>query len=92
MGCAAISRNEAINMQLPNESSIFSAEASVLKLALSLFESSNHDKFLIFSASLFVLKSMANPNHPNPLKQNILKSYFQVVDSKKKKFYFLLDT
>ena len=75
VACAAVSQHEVLSRRLPNDSSIFSAEASAISLALSYIEDNNHNKFIIFSDSLSVLKSLKNLNHPNPLIQQILNKY-----------------
>ena len=78
-------------MRSPHASSIFSTGITALKLALSLIKSSNHDRFLIFSdSSLSVLISLANPNNPNPVIQNILKSYYEEADSNSIIFCWIL--
>ena len=45
---------------LPLESSIFTAEAHAIDLALNIISKSKHKKFIIFSDSLSVLLSLRN--------------------------------
>ena len=52
----------------PNmESSIFTAEAHAIDLALNIISKSKHKKFIIFSHSLSVLLSLRNKKFQNPL-------------------------
>jgi hypothetical protein len=48
------------SIRLPDNASIFTAEAKVIDLALSYIEQHAHDKFVIFSDSLYVLISIKN--------------------------------
>ena len=59
VGCAVVSDNYSENMRIPDGSSIFTAEAKAIDLALDFIadcEISNN--FIIFSDSLSVLKSL----------------------------------
>jgi hypothetical protein len=49
-------------MRLPDNASIFTAEAKAIHLSLSYIEQHTHDIFVIFSDSLSVLISIKNKN------------------------------
>jgi hypothetical protein len=59
--------------RLPDLSSIFSAEAKAILLALDFIERSNHDKFVIFSDSLSCLQAIHGTNLKNPRIMDILE-------------------
>lgn len=82
VACAAVCKNETLRLRLPDGSSIFSAEACAIHLALSSIQSSNYDKYIIFSDSLSVLISLRNINHSNPFIQQVLRKYYKVSCSK----------
>ena len=57
VGCAVISKNHSNMQRLPDDSSIFTAEAKVVDLALDFISTCDaNNKFIIFSDSLSVLK------------------------------------
>ena len=63
-------------MRIPDGSSIFTAEAKAIDLALDLIadcETSN--KLVIFSDSLSVFKSLGHTSSKNPQIQKLLLSY-----------------
>ena len=65
-GCAAVLNRTILKKALPMESSIFSAEAHAIDLALNIISKSKHKKFVIFSDSLYFaiikkFKKFANP-------------------------------
>ena len=67
VGCAVVSDDYSETMQIPDWSSFFTAEAKAIDLALDLIagcETSN--KFVIFSDSLSVLKSLDHTSSKNP--------------------------
>ena len=75
VGCAVISDNYSENMRIPDGSSIFTAEAKAIDLALDFIadcEISNN--FIIFSDSLSVLKSLDHTSSKNPQIQKLLKN------------------
>ena len=72
VGCAAISRLHSSKLRLPNNATIFSAEAKAIDLALKFISEYSADKYIIFSDSLSVLQSIKNRRMENPLIQNIL--------------------
>ena len=67
VGCAVISGNH-INMQrIPDDSSIFTAEAKAVDLALDFIRTCDtNNKFIIFSDSLLVLKALKHTSSKNP--------------------------
>ena len=59
VGCAVISDNHSNMQRIPDDSSIFTAEAKAIDLALdSISTCDANNKFIIFSDSLSVLKAM----------------------------------
>ena len=74
VGCAVVSDNYLENMRIPDSSSIFTAEAIAIDLALDFIadcEISNN--FIIFSDSLSVLKSLVHTSSKNPQIQKLLE-------------------
>ena len=57
---------------LPNDTSIFSAEAWAINMALDLISESRNNKFINFSDSLSVLESLKNRKFDHPLIIRIL--------------------
>ena len=75
VGCAVVSDDFSEPMQIPDESSILTAEAKAIDLALDIIvdcETSN--KFVIFSDSLSVLKFLDHTSSKNPQLKNYLKN------------------
>ena len=60
--CAAVLNKTILKKALLMESSIFTAEASAIDLALNIILKSKHKKFIIFSDSISVLLSLRNKN------------------------------
>ena len=59
VGCAVVSDDYSETMRIPDGSSIFTAEAKAIDLALDLIAAcESFNKFVIFSDSLSVLKSL----------------------------------
>ena len=57
-GCAVISDNHSNMQRIPDDSSIFTAEAKAVDLALDFISTCDaNNKFIIFSDSLSVLKA-----------------------------------
>ena len=76
VGCAVISDDFSETMRIPDGSSIFTAEAKAIDLALDLIadcETSN--KFVILSDSLSVLKSLDHTSSKNPQIQKLLEKH-----------------
>ena len=62
VGCAVISGNRCNMQRIPDDSSIFTAEAKALDLALDFIRTCDaNNKFIIFSDSLSVLKKSYEP-------------------------------
>ena len=78
--CAIISGNP-INMQfLPDDSSIFTAEAKAVNLALDFIRTCDtNNKFIICSDSLSVLKSMNHTSSKNPQIQKLLEKCHELL-------------
>ena len=72
VGCAATSQLHQSKLRLPNNATIFSAEAKAIDLALNFVSKYKEDKYIIFSDSFSVLQSIKNRKMENPLIQNIL--------------------
>ena len=76
VGCAVISDNYSGNMRIPDGSSIFTAEAKAIDLALDFIaECEISSNFIIFSDSLSVLKSLDHTSSKNPQIQKLLEKY-----------------
>ena len=75
VGCAVRSGNH-INMQrIPNDSSIYNAEAKAVCLALDFIRTwDTNNKFILFSDSLSVLKAMNHTSSKNPQIQIFLEN------------------
>ena len=65
--CAAVLNKIIKTKSLPMESSIFTAEACAIDLALDIISKEKHKKFIIFSDSLSVLLSLNNKKLEHPL-------------------------
>ena len=65
--CAAVLNQTVLKKVLPRESSIFTADAHAINLALNIISKSKHKKFIIFSDSLSVLISLRNKKIQNPV-------------------------
>ena len=67
VGCAVLRENDHQTMRIPDGSSVFSAEAKAIDLALDLVDSGNsHDKFIILSYSLSVLQALNHTSSKKP--------------------------
>ena len=72
-GCAVISDNHSNIQRIPDDSSIFTAEAKAVDLALDFISTCDaNNKFIIFSDSLSVLKAMNHTSSKNPQIQKLL--------------------
>ena len=61
VGCAAAKYDYCKTMRIPDGSSVFTAEAKAIDLALDLVNNCTYiDKFIIFSDSLSVLQALKN--------------------------------
>ena len=76
VGCAVVADDFSETMRISDGSSIFTAEAKAIDLALDFIadcETSN--KFVIFSDSLSVLKSLDHTSSKNPQIQKLLEKH-----------------
>ena len=74
VGCAVISDNHSNMQRIPDDSSIFTAEAKAIDLALDFISTCDaNNKFIIFSDSLSVLKAMNHTSSKNPQIQKLLE-------------------
>ena len=81
VGCAVVSDDFSKTMRIPDGSSIFTAEAKAIDLALDLIahrETSN--KFVIFSDSLSVLKSLDHTSSKNSLILKLLEKHHDLTE------------
>ena len=78
VGCAVVSQLHQSKLRLPNNASIFSAEAKAIDLALNFISNYNERKFIIFTDSLSILQSINNRNMENPFIQNILLRFHEL--------------
>ena len=65
--CVGVLNKIILKKAHPIESSIFTAEARAIDLALNIILKSKHKKFMIFSDSLSVFLSLRNKKFQNPL-------------------------
>ena len=63
---AAVLNKTVLKKALSRESSIFTAEAHAVDLALNIISKSKHKKIIIFSDSLSVMYSLRNKKFQNP--------------------------
>ena len=76
VACSVINQNFTDSIRLPDNSSIFTAEAKAVDIALYHIRDQSEKQFIIYSDSLSVLKSLKDLHHRNPLIQQILQKYF----------------
>ena len=82
VGCAVILDNHL--QRIPDASSIFTAEAKAVYLALDfIITCGTHDKFIIFSYSLSVLKAMNRTSSKNQQIQKLLGKCHELLANKK---------
>ena len=89
VACSVISPNFTDSIRLPDNSSIFTAEAKAIDIALYHIRDQSEKQFIIYSDSLSVLKSLKDLHHRNPLIQQILKKYYYLSASKETVFCWL---
>ena len=79
VGCAVLRENDHQTMRIPDGSSIFTAEAKAIDLALDLVDICNScDKFIIFSDSFSVLQALNHTSSKNTQIQNILQKHHTI--------------
>ena len=83
VGCAAATYNDCKQMRIPDGSSVFTAEAKAIDLALDFVKNCNNtNKFVIFSDSLSVLQALNNSSSKNPQIQQLLLKHHEIASSK----------
>ena len=83
VGCAVISGNHSNMQRIPDDSSIFNAEAKAIDLALELTRTCDtNNKFIIFFDSLSVLKAMNHASSKNPQIQKLLEKCHELLANK----------
>ena len=79
VGCAYISGTHHEKIRLPDGSSIFTAESKAIDMALDyVMNNSLENKFVIFSDSLSVLKSLNHTSSKNPKIQNVIEKHHEL--------------
>ena len=80
VGCAVISDNRSYMQRIPDDSSIFTAEAKAVDLALDFISTCDaNNKFIIFSDALIVLKAMKHTSSKNPQIQKLLEKCHELL-------------
>ena len=82
VGCAYISKDVQQTLRLPDGSSIFTAEAKAVDLALDYITTCRLKKFVIFSDSLSVLKALNHTSSKNHQIQKIIEKIHEISKSK----------
>ena len=83
VGCATYSKDACKTLRLPDGSSIFTAEAKAIDLALDFINNCNsYNKFVIFSDSLSVLQALNHTMSKNQQIQNILLKHHSISEFK----------
>jgi ribonuclease HI len=80
---AAVTKNEIFSARLPNEASIFTAEAKAIQLAFEYKRISSNKHFTIFSDSLSCLQSIKNMNIDHTYILDIVKKYYLLTKQNK---------
>ena len=70
VGCAAVFQNQELLKHLPNESSIYSAGAIAIDLAMNIIANHKSSKFIIYSDSKSVLQALLSKDSMNTLSKN----------------------
>ena len=79
VGCAVISDNHSNMQRIPDDISIFTAEAKAIDLALDFISTCDaNNKFIIFSDSL-ILKEMNHTSSKNPQIQKLLEKCHELL-------------
>ena len=83
VGCAAAKYDDCKKMRIPDGSSVFTAEAKAIDLALDFVNNCTYtDKFVIFSDSLSVLQALNHSSSKNSLIQHLLLKHHEISSSK----------
>ena len=84
VGCAVISDNHSNRQRIPDDSSIFTAEAKAVDLALDFIRTCDtNNRFIIFSDSLSVFKAMKHTSSSNPQIQKLLEKISRAFSEKR---------
>ena len=90
VGCAFLYGNHFSSLRIPDGCSVFTAEAKAIDLALDFIDSCFlHDKFLIFSDSLSVLKALNHTSSKNSQIQKLLEKHHKIANTKEILFCWL---
>ena len=90
VGCAYISGSHHEKIRLPDGSSIFTAESKAIDMALDyVMNNSLDNKFVIFSDSLSVLKSLNHTSSKSPKIQNLIEKHHELSKTKEIIFCWL---
>ena len=82
VGCAYVSKDAQQTLRLPDGSSIFTAEAKAVDLALDYITTCRLKQFVIFSDSLSVLKALNHTSSKNHQIQKIIEKIHEISKSK----------
>ena len=83
VGCAAAKYDDCTKMRIPDGSSVFTAEAKAIDLALDFVNNCTYtDKFVIFSDSLSVLQALNHTCSKNSQIQHLLLKHHEISSSK----------
>ena len=83
VGCAAAKYDDCKRMRIPDGSSVFTAEAKAIDLALGFVNNCTYtDKFVIFSDSLSVLLALNYLSSKNSQIQHLLLKHHEILSSK----------
>ncbi|KAL4149656.1 hypothetical protein QTP88_003548 [Uroleucon formosanum] len=91
VGISIILENQNLTFKLPNECSIFSAEALAILKAIEIVNTSAHTNFLILSDSLSALNSIKNKTNPSDI-AILIQNNLDKPNKKKKTNYTDMDT
>ena len=84
IGCAFVSGNHSDSIRIPDGTSVFTAEAKAIDLALDFIDNFTlSDRFVIFSNSLSVLKAL---NQSYSQIQKILEKHHEISKTKEEIF------
>ena len=72
VGCAAVFQNQELLKRLPNKSSIYSAEAIAIDLAMNIIANHKFSKFIIYSDTKSVLQALQSKNSSTSLITRLL--------------------
>ena len=79
VGCAAVAGQRVASLRLPSSSSIFTAEARAIVLAMKFLSSSKTKKAVICSDSLSCLQAIKKFNNRNPVILEIIELHRKLV-------------